>query len=156
MKGLVDIHNVLRIQSRAINLGTQPTWNMPPFAWYHPMGWLLGILVCSILLVLLRPRLSRPRLAVVNRYRWDWFQTKAKNEFTTRAQELIDTGLRHSAVFEMETNMGARVVISDKFADAVGACDQLDQHRGITPVGNQVVWKDRCKLSNRCRLTWQN
>ncbi|CAI7610893.1 unnamed protein product [Penicillium viridicatum] len=106
---------------------------MPHHSWVDPMGWTLGFLLCSILLALLMPKSARTRFPVVNRYRWDYFQTKAKHEFERRAQELIEAGLKQSAVFDMETNMGPRVVISDKFADAVGMDDRLDQHKGITP-----------------------
>ncbi|KAJ5341959.1 hypothetical protein N7541_011083 [Penicillium brevicompactum] len=106
----------------------------PHHSLVDPMGWTLGFLLCSILLAFLMPKSPRTRFPVVNRYRWDYFQTKAKHEFERRAQELIEAGLKQSAVFDMETNMGPRVVISDKFADAVGMDDRLDQHKGITPI----------------------
>ena len=124
----------------------------PHHSLVDPMGWTLGFLLCSILLAFLMPKSPRTRFPVVNRYRWDYFQTKAKHEFERRAQELIEAGLKQSAVFDMETNMGPRVVISDKFADAVGMDDRLDQHKGITPVGDSTCQQVLCQKSDECEL----
>ncbi|KAK4917414.1 hypothetical protein LTR66_016941 [Elasticomyces elasticus] len=123
----------------------------PHHSLVDPMGWTLGFFLCSILLAFLMPKSPRTRFPVVNRYRWDYFQTKAKHEFERRAQELIEAGLKQSAVFDMETNMGPRVVISDKFADAwvtlrankfyarsLTSVSCVDQPRGIDGLRDHV------------------
>ena len=56
-------------------------------------------LISSTFYILSGSKPHKPRPPVVNKYWWDFFQAKAKRDFDSRAEELLNLGL--SKVWQM-------------------------------------------------------
>ncbi|KAH8427330.1 cytochrome P450 [Aspergillus melleus] len=96
-------------------------------------GCILGLLLAGTFFFMVAPQPEDPK--IVNKYRWDYFEAKARREFDMRAEELINNGVaRATSTFHMITGFGLRLILSDKLADAAGMDDRLDQDKGIASV----------------------
>lgn len=95
---------------------------------------------CAILLlifgvILLFPFHRTHPFISINSHSWDIFRTKAKREFESNAESLIQNALRKGlSAFQLVTNMGTYLILADRYAEEMRNDERLSAYDALNDV----------------------
>ncbi|KAF4225900.1 hypothetical protein CNMCM6805_005707 [Aspergillus fumigatiaffinis] len=100
-----------------------------------PYAGVVGASLLVILGIILLFPLDTGHFIIINQHPWDFFQTKAKQEFEYNATALLKEGLQTGrSAFRLVTNMVTYLILKDQYAEEIKNDSRFGAHEAVDPV----------------------